>query len=445
MKKKVLFLAIFTGCTLLLGSCFKGEDLEILRHPLHVQGDIEPSVGVPIAYGDLSVNDVLTMLGGNNKDALDSVIDKNKDIITLKFSYSYGDTIISSSKKKSAPRAPRRFKDDDTWWSKDTSIVTTWFDIPLFENTSVSGLIDSTDIKFQQINLNLDLGMKGQCSPTMSQYLRAAFDSIRLFYVDHWGNTQDFEGLHGLGINVTDMNVGDSIKTTINIAEIANAFPRRVQVQARMHLYVSKGIIDHAINELSLDDLVDSLNSWVSMTTFQYHTDIDIDMPLVMKVNKLDYSYDTTFTQSFNIDSLFNFGENVEVTLKDSKLLLYAENGIPLSMNLGVSLLDAKGNHINDLMNNENLMMSITEGQIVEGYTVNVTKEARLDTLSVPLSQKLLDDMKLAKRIQFSLGLRTDNKYVALRKSDFMKMRIALQLNPSAKIDIPVLDRGLLQ
>ena len=59
MKRK-LFIAIVA--VLALSACMRDEDWKLLQRPIHLQGHVDPSYGVPVAYGKMTFNDILGML-----------------------------------------------------------------------------------------------------------------------------------------------------------------------------------------------------------------------------------------------------------------------------------------------------------------------------------------------------------------------------------------------
>ena len=59
MKKRLLPLLFLFG-TVAVTSCVRTEDLDLLKQPIHVQGEIDPNLGVPIAEGQMTFSDVFT-------------------------------------------------------------------------------------------------------------------------------------------------------------------------------------------------------------------------------------------------------------------------------------------------------------------------------------------------------------------------------------------------
>ena len=89
MKRSVI---LVTALMLtLFSSCIRNEDLELLRHPIHVQGEVDPYFGVPIAYGELTLNDIYEMLNENYTGWLDP----NEDVVTLVFDTTAQDIIYA--------------------------------------------------------------------------------------------------------------------------------------------------------------------------------------------------------------------------------------------------------------------------------------------------------------------------------------------------------------
>ena len=54
MKKRLFFALV---ALLALSACMRDEDWNLLRHPIHIQGHMDPSYGVPAAYGKMTFHD----------------------------------------------------------------------------------------------------------------------------------------------------------------------------------------------------------------------------------------------------------------------------------------------------------------------------------------------------------------------------------------------------
>ena len=88
MKRK-LFLAALLSSVVLLMSCNK-DDMELLKHPYRVQGELTPSFGLPvISSGQLNLNDLLTSFDGTFSGFITA-----DNTITFHYDTSIRDSII---------------------------------------------------------------------------------------------------------------------------------------------------------------------------------------------------------------------------------------------------------------------------------------------------------------------------------------------------------------
>jgi hypothetical protein len=92
MKKSTLLMTILLACGA-FASCLRSDDLEMLRHPIHVTGSVDPQYGVPVATGEMNINDLLSHLSAEYQ----GFIADDEEVITVEYQTTMRDTIHAFS------------------------------------------------------------------------------------------------------------------------------------------------------------------------------------------------------------------------------------------------------------------------------------------------------------------------------------------------------------
>ena len=123
MKAPLRIVVALVCGVLFFTSCLRDEDMELLRHPIHVQGTIDPTLGIPIGYGEVTIHDVLKMINEDYSGYLDTL----GDIVTISYRDSFDGKLQGSNGKKHA-KARKMAPKGGVLWSKDTTIT---FSLPI--------------------------------------------------------------------------------------------------------------------------------------------------------------------------------------------------------------------------------------------------------------------------------------------------------------------------
>lgn len=443
MKRTTLFLAILLVCGA-FASCLRSDDLEILKHPIHVTGSISPQYGVPVATGEMNINDILSRLSAEYQGLLAT----DEDVVTITYSASLSDTIHAFSqlpsmlnvKQSNAPT-----KDGATWYSKDT-IITDTIDIDFFNDVEVSG-----QINMEHIWLKLGVRAFGECPEAVRPYIQATFDELSVSYLGHDDSLEDsphpFPGISVDPIIVTDITEGFSHDfDTVDIARMANDMPRRIFTRYRFRFQVSSDFLTDmsGMSGMYFGSILDSLR----MSQLVYTADLGVMMPLSVQFNNLTYTYNLDLgdgLSSVNLDSIVNsIYSGLDVDIDTSIFRLVLDNGIPMDFHLTAIMQDAvDGNDLIDIFNNEHIASAnvapdpATPTHYMATSGVKTTLEAKLD-------QKDLDKLNKARNLKVILTTDTNNKHVTIRREDFLKIKAYLQLHPVVDIDVTVSENGIL-
>lgn len=441
MKKSILFAALLFVLGALT-SCLRDDDLELFRHPIHVSGEASPQFGVPVASGELNINDLLSRLSAQYT----GYIDTTEEILTLTYSGSKQDTIKATSAMlgKHAPRVNarkgNRFKGSDTvWFPKDT----------VFADTIAIDFFNDVDyhnqINIEHIWVNLSARAFGSCSPYYRQFIKGKFDRVVIAYEDHDGVKKYYSGFTVPAIefdNITDTTERNF--NSIDVASIVNDMPRKLMISFRCRMYIRSDLIDSIIlNNITYSDMLDSLR----MTQLIYSAKVDVRMPLSVEFNNLQYNYDLDLGQglsSINLDSILaSLGDGIDVEISKSRFNLTFLNGIPLKFNVNATMQDANGNNLVTVFANENIAASPTKANPANPAQLISDGETKT-VMEAILSKSDLEKLKDARKLKVLLKIDSDSKHVCVRRTDYLKMKAYLVLTPSMNVDIPVTHNGIL-
>ncbi len=455
--KRGFFFAALLCLAAAITSCVREDDLEMLRHPIHVQGEIDPNWGVPVAYGEVNLNDLITMLSSDYTGYLDT-----GNIITVVYEDSMRDSVQSNNSKRRRPTGPRfAGRKDATWYTKDTTIRLNDIELDFFNNSEISSLMDSTQLALRNLWFKFKLGLWGDCSQNVNQYVRAGFDSLRIFYENRDGEVIDFEPAHHVAIAVNGLNDTATYRDSLDLASVINSTPRKISGSMRMRLQISSEMISHAISQMSLDEIMDSLNVWFNMTKLVYSCDSRTEIPLIMSIGNLPYSFDVDMSDSsssLNIDSMLaTIDSGISVEVQDSRFRMAVENNMPFDIILSATMLDANGNPVRDSHGQvaEDLLHATTihAAQVrAMGATGNYESASpSRDTLVVTLNDERLKQFKDAKKLRMKLkmvtplepGNASQHCFVAIKRDNFLKLKASIQVHPKVNFDMQVTDGGV--
>ena len=466
MNKRILMVGVAI-VALLFTSCRK-EDMELLKHGYRVQGEVSPSFEVPVSSGEMTLDDLLTKLGGS----LDGYV-TNDTVITFKYEMLLSDTIdvggmmtTPATATKRSGHKPLPSKTGTPLIEKDTLIQ---YSLPIDFFSQVD-LLQENDISIGHLWLNLDALVQGFCPEnvrtSLQKYCWISMDSLAVQYDGKHGH-QDFGVVPEASILINDITADNRLAfDSVNLADIINSLPTQITVMFRMHLFVDEDFATDGLGSLEnityFQELLDSLK----MTRLVYGANIGVNLPFEIHIGALAYSYQLDFGQQSGtgqnesvldqIDGILTdaLGEG-SITLDSSALtvILRFNNGIPLNIDLTGTLLDANGMPLLDA--NGLPLMLLAGDRIASAQTAPVPGTTGVSQAVAPTRSEIAVELTMAQAKQFlsasSLRLDmlmttdgTDSKRI--RRTDNLKMDLLVKINPNIKIDyeVPLFREGIL-
>lgn len=437
MQKRPIFLLLIAA-TAIMSSCLREEDKDLFTHPIHIQGEIDPHFGIPVAYGEMNFHDIIEMLD----ESYSGHIDTESETITILYHMSTSDTISSSGTGKSVRKGPRKDGEAETWITADTTLT---FDLPIniFESVAWEEVIND-DISIDHFWLEISAFAKALCNAEISsliqQYAYASVNSIEIHYTDHLGVTHPFTDFTFDTLFIRDITQGQSASlNSIDLANIINSLPQKISATVDLAISASTEIITN-MPYSSFEEFLDSLR----ISKFAYTLDLDASIPFSVHIGNLPYSFILDLgeegMQALNLDSLAHqIHEGIDVELKDSRICLNIDNGIPANLRLRATLLDANEEELSVIFPDDTIKAAPIGPIEGNGNTLQAIGSTPT-MLTATLNSQSLEDLSKAKKIKIDLGVSTNDngQHVSIMKDDFLKLKAYVKIHPSATFDIPI-------
>lgn len=448
MKRTILCVAL-AMLTVGFTSCLKDGDKEILNHPVHVQGEFEPSFGVPLTSGQWNIDNLLNMSGTDYEQYLDMSSDVLTFIYDTTISGNMATTSSSARVPSRRPHSLRAKSGDAPWVNKDTTMN---FNIMLdiYDEESMNTFFES-DLALDSVGLNITLFMQSICTDhevdsMLRRFATTTIDSLVITYVDANGYIRHLPAVSMQTITLHQLLDGQTVNISgINLAEAVNNRARSINVFYRFRFQISNDIFAGDITTTPFDKLIDFTDNM----TVDYNADLHLSIPLMVRISNLVFSdtikinkQESTNTgtgdnneNNINLDSLLNGGLSLE--LDSSFFTLTLENGMPLSLTLSADLLDENGNVLTSLANNENISAAqISPMGIHNVYHATSTTKS---TVRILLTDNQLQSFKSANSILLNFGLQSaEGKYVAIKRSDLLRIKAKILARVHASLDVEI-------
>lgn len=439
--QKCMLMAIVAVGALTTVSCLRDDDLEILRHPIHIEGTISPNYAVPLASGQMSFNDLLENLSSD----FTGNIEANNEVLTVKWDGVYSDTIypLSSYTGKSTPRPTP--KDETYLYEKDT-IISQSIPIPLFDNADLEQLANSS-LAIKELWVNLTVAARGEPANVM-EHITASYSDLLVTYIDRDGITRQFDPLTSV-TEVEIENLRDGLHRdydSINLASIVNSYPRQIDVSFNLKVKVRSSILYIGWESYSFAQMLDTLQ----MTRLIYSIGANVRVPFDINMGHFSYVYDLDLgeegTSGFNLDSIVSqIHDSLHVDVDSLKLMLDFYNHIPIDLSVDAQMLDADGHLLSHLFNDRTIRSSKLH-EMQPPYTGSFRAYDTTHTrVPVLLKEQDIDNLKRARTLRLKVGLYSNDHFVVIRRDDYLRIRASLQAAVAANFNIPVVENGLIK
>ena len=185
MKRKLFFAIV---AVLAMTACMRDDDWKLLKNPIHMQGEVDPSFGAPVAYGKMTFHDILGMLSSTYT----GFIDQSSDLITIVFDTNLCDTIsnVTPGLVPSGSKANSAIGKDTTLEYK--------LNISLFDGAEFDQMLADNNITIGDLWLDFNALFKADAPENVrsvvdnEEYVTSSVDNIRIYYTKHDGTEEEF-------------------------------------------------------------------------------------------------------------------------------------------------------------------------------------------------------------------------------------------------------------
>jgi len=423
MKRKLLFLAMVS---LLFSSCLKDglNDFEALQHPMHLNGTINPTLGIPIGEGSANIYDLLNMFQAIQANVLIS------DNGLINFVYSDSNVHYHIDMEDSKGQGSK--SGDIVYISK--KLINGETEIDLFDN--ITEELNGADIDVDSILVDFGAfvqatAKEGTDTLLEHYHVHIYYDSITITTV----------GENNLATRVIDMEDSIPVNNLLegeyitlleggDLSSIINDRPNKVQYTARLNIAFEAAFF--ATAGVSTDQFVaDSLG----ITAVDIDADINVRFPLSAKISNLEYTTDIDFAPNFNME---------ELTIDSSILFLECNNNIPLEILLDGSLLDSNDVKICDLLDPVQTTLAAAEVTFDPTSNYYCSSNPSNTVIKIVVNRNVYDALQSAKKLHLHGVLNTASTgnparpCVAIKSTDYLEMRVYAKIKPEYTIDIPL-------
>lgn len=434
MKQR--FFIVVALCAFLFTSCMKEDDFSELRHPLVLQGDFDPLLGLPIAKMSANMSTLLGML--HTSDNVSISVDSETDLVafryhdTLDFEYTYDGTAKGKGRAKGA------YGDSIVLDCQSLSGST---DIDLFQKLTEVG---NGNIEAKGMYVTLVANMKTRVSDNVLALVDhgvEAFFDCDTMYVSCMDGTEWTIGLgRSLGrVNVKDLVDGKRIPVVENydVSYLANRKPTQIRYSAKFYIIAPPDLDYISCMQYINDSLyIDALTTRMST---------DVDFPLQLYCRDLAY-FDTIALDPLQMDSLLEQMDRY-VTLNDTsnQLVFAADNTLPISLSLNAVCLDSNKHAISQrLITRDSLLVGapIKPYGTTGSYTSSGSSSSRI---AVTVTRDILEKLNRTRYILLTIGANTstqgaseNNPTVVVLGQDRLNLKLYLKLAPHIHINTPI-------
>lgn len=417
MKKPILF--ALAAC-MMLASCEKiVGDLDFLNHDMEVQGTINPTLGVPVARGSVSVYDLLQMV-----QVTEAKVEIGNDgIVNIIYDTAIKTTILTNEGSKAKRPSKNHWKSSNYTDTAHYNNFTGSVKIDMFDN--IDSTLNGASIEIDNLYVNVGAFIKANANANTQTNMDSIFhvtvyyDSLFLAAVGKDGSIERVD-LPNI-IFIDSLLHGQYVKifNKEDISHVINKRPVEIRYGARMNIAFQAEFYNNDPEGFVADSIgIDSVN---------INSDIKIEFPFSTNIKDLSYTTDLKFEPSFNLGDL---------TIDSSMFILYCDNGLPLALGLTAALIDSTGKELCKILDpTPTTLKGAPVGMDASGHFSSIGKSRT--ELKIPVTAEIFNNILKTKAIHLEAILNTTatgsttNKNVAIKANDMLDILMTAKIKPS--------------
>lgn len=428
MKHQSLLLVILFS--LLAVCCVKEGDFDALRHPIVVEGEFDPQLGMPLATMSAEMSEMLAWFDTSMNVTLEVGDDGQMTLHYSEVQHSVFEFSMTKHTKAASADTISQHR-----------VLRGIMPVALFEKL---GAMVDRGVSTQAVYVTMDALLKGYVNDMLLAEVNNGttlyFDSITLEIACEDGYQQAVPiADEATRFSVHELMAGRQV-TVLQHYDCHNILahkPQSVAYAIRMNMEMP---VDRAA-ELTRNGTIDSLGVDSIAATFETL----VDFPL--RLNCQDIRFNDTIPLALHqLDSLLNAAEDY-LTLNDSMsyLVIEAKNYIPLNFGVNSQLLDASQIAlVQHLLPSDSLLVGAPIKH-VEGQNEWVADGCAVSRIVLPIDMPMLHNLAQSKYINFAITTSTSapnsdasRPIVTMNGHDKLELRAYLVVAPHLQLSIPV-------
>lgn len=449
MKRRVALWAIVIAAVA-VASCVRDEDLDLLKHPVHVTGELTPGYGAPIGYGQLTISNVISMLS----DTYRGSISADADTVAIEIDTTLVDTLYNMA-KTSAVSSPLRTGvfTKDGGISKDTTI-SYGLDLAIFDDAAVDTMLNG-HISIVSLLFSMNTFIKAECPDTVrqiiKQYASATIDNMLIHYTSHDGTVYPFTEFTFPTMTIAEILDGDSVNAyNVEMRDIINRLPTHIEVSYQLHFRLSSDFFTDHGSDANYNEMLDSINKLY----FHYNARAHVKMPLNIHLEDLPYNINIAFSGDsltrLNLQEVADsIAEGLTVHLDSAYLILAFTNGLPMEFKVDAALLDSNRTILgNNIITNGIIQPATT--QPTDATNTCFKRESDVTSrIYIHLDEERIRELHKAKSMYMSLRVSGNQgsdpaNSIIIGPEDYMRIKVYVQIHPSARLDMRLTHDGII-
>lgn len=425
MRLKTIALSL--SLAVLATACMKEGDFDELRHPIEIQGDFDPVLGIPIAKMSADVGTFINMFDSTGNMSVNVDANGNVAIHMADTMHAQLNWAVSKSRQTEAKAL------DDT--IRRHIIITGSQTTHLFntlQNLDIEGV--SLETLRADVDADIQAHLSDAFNDLISRGCRVTFDSITLTTVCSDGYVKPIHTLISSSVfDLRDLNNGRNIQIMKDeeMKDLTIHKPLYIDYRIRMNVSIPMDQWHTSDSSMNLDDIgVDSVVADI-------HT--YLDFPLSFSSTNFGMS-DTMDLDLHNLDStMAKIREYLTLNEEEKSYMAFViDNGLPVEIGFNAALLDEYGGPIVERLLEGDTVLAGAPVVPFEG--ASIAQGTTRSTIKVVVTEKLLEQLSNTRKLSFAVNLKTsqNGSAVFIRPENRVNVRAYIVASPHVSLNVSI-------
>lgn len=414
----VLACMMFSSCEKIVG------DLDFLQHDLAVQGVINPTLGVPVAHGSISVYDLLQMV----QVTAAKVEIGNDGIITITYDTAQKFRVNLDESKGRRYRAGAK-SDSVEYVHISRNSIQGSVNIDIFDNIDSS--LHGASIEVDNLYVSIGSSVKADANTDALQLMElyhvdVYYDSLYLIAIGKDNSTDTIKLPNVVPIDSLIQGQYIQLFDKTDISHVINKRPKQIIYSVRMNIAFEAEFFATGISESQF------VSDSIGVHAVDINADVKVEFPFSSYIKDLSYKTDLQFAPNIDLK---------ELTIDSSMIILDCNNGLPLTLGLSAKLIDSLGNELCELVDPSPAILA--GAPVIKDGTGHFVSNGKANSkITIPVTADIFKKLQKTKGIRLDATLNTTstgntaNKNVAIRSTDMLDINVTAKAKPLYNLNI---------